>query len=151
MLQLYRNNPLLDRDQADFFDNALRRIFGSSTSLTTSRGVTNLHQGKSIPLNIAEDKETFTIRALLPGLEANDLEISVQEDQVGIVVRKDPKETDKALNYLLQEFPSTGNSRSIKLPCKVDIESATTTFDGGVLNIVLKKLSGFKVKYITPE
>ena len=151
MLQLYRNNPLLDRGQADFFDNALRRIFGSSTRLTSSCGVANLNQGKSIPLNIAEDKEAFTIQALLPGLEANDLEISVQEDQVGIIVRKDAEETDKAANYLLHEFPSTGNSRSIKLPYKVDIESATTTFDGGVLNIALKKLSDLKVKYITPE
>ena len=151
MLQLYRNNPLLDRGQADFFDNALRRIFGSSTRLTSSCGVANLNQGKSIPLNIAEDKEAFTIQALLPGLEANDLEISVQEDQVGIIVRKDAEETDKAANYLLREFPSTGNSRSIKLPYKVDIESATTTFDGGVLNIALKKLADLKVKYITPE
>ena len=150
MLQLYRNNPLLDRDQEDFFDSALRSIFGSSMRLANSPGVTNLHREKSIPINIAEDKEGFTIQALLPALEANDLEISVQEDQVGIVIRKDSEETNKAPNYLLQEFPSTDNSRSIKLPYKVDIESATTTFESGVLNIVLKKLSGLKVKYITP-
>ena len=151
MLQLYRNNPLLDRDREDFLDSALRTIFGSNTRLTNSRGVVNLHQEKSIPINFTEDKETFVIQALLPGLEANDLEISVQEDQVGIIVRKDPKETDEAPVYLMQEFPSTGNMRSIRLPRKVDIESATTTFEGGVLNIVLKKLAGLKVRYLTPK
>ena len=100
-------------------------------------------------VNVTEDKDTYHIRAELPGLKANDLDISVTGDTLSISgERKLPVEDEKA-RYHRREREAGKFSRIISLPTQVDTGKVEAHCADGVLTVVLPKAKAAKPKQIT--
>ncbi len=101
----------------------------------------------SVPVEIYETEEDFVVRALVPGLKAEDLEITV-ENGILTLSGELKEETVEGANYLVREIPSGRFVRSFTLPRQVDQAGIKAHLENGVLTIHLPKQAEAKPKKI---
>jgi len=98
--------------------------------------------------NVFEDKDNYYVRAELPGIKADELDISVTADSLSIAgERKIGMENENA-RYHRREREAGKFSRMISLPSQVDPEKANARSANGVLTVVLPKAQAAKPKQI---
>jgi HSP20 family protein len=98
--------------------------------------------------NVFEEKDNYYIRAELPGIKADELDISVTADSLSISgERKIAMEKENA-RYHRREREAGKFSRMISLPSQVDPEKADARSANGVLTVVLPKAQAAKPKQI---
>jgi HSP20 family protein len=114
-----------------------------------SRGLFREPAAGVFPLmNVTEDKNNYYVRAELPGLKADELDISVTGDTVSISgERKLPVEDEKA-QYHRREREAGRFSRIVSLPAQVDTDKVEARSIDGVLTVVLPKAEVTKPKQI---
>jgi len=90
-------------------------------------------------INVTEDKDHYYLRAELPGVKSEELEISVLEDQVSIRgERKIPMEKEE-FSYHRRERQEGSFRRSISLPVEVDVDKVTAELKKGIVKVTLPK------------
>ena len=100
------------------------------------------------PINLTEDKEYFYVRAELPGVSGDDLDIQVTANNLAISgERKIPAE--EGARYHRREREAGTFSRMIGLPGEVDTEKVEASLKNGILSIVVSKAEIAKPKQIT--
>ncbi len=94
----------------------------------------------SMPIEIADKGKEFDIRAELPGIKKEDLDIDIEENYLRINAKKfdETKEEDK--NYKHSEFSYGEFSRTIQLSEEIDIDKTEAKLEHGVLKIVAPKM-----------
>jgi HSP20 family protein len=98
-----------------------------------------------VDVKIGED--AFEVKALLPGLKAEDVSIQVVNET--ITLQGEFKfEVDEKANYLLQEIPGGKFCRTINLPDVLDASKAEAEMKDGVLTIRVPKAEEAKPKTI---
>jgi len=124
----FRRDPFLAmRRFQDEFDRAFAP-FAAETSGTSYPAV-NMWQGEN----------SVAITAELPGVEADDIEISVKEDVLTLSgERKVPELGDKAA-WHLRERPFGRFVRTVRLPFRVDPDKVEARFTNGVLQIEMQR------------
>lgn len=103
------------------------------------------------PVNVYEDKDHLAIEAQLPGIDLNDIELSVKEQT--LVVRGERKaETEKSKDrYHVREARYGNFSRSFVLPSTVNPDEVKAAYDKGVLTITIPKQEKAKPRTIPIE
>ena len=100
-------------------------------------------------MNVTEDKDNYYVRAELPGLKGDELDISVTGDTLSISgERKLPVEDEKA-QYHRREREAGRFSRVVSLPAEVNTGKVDARCRDGVLTVVLPKSEAVKPKQIT--
>jgi HSP20 family protein len=90
-------------------------------------------------VDLSETEESLVLRAEIAGMKPEDLEISISNDVLtlrGEATRED--ETDEE-GYRSTERGSRSFSRTIQLPCKVEINEVKATYKDGLLSVVMPK------------
>ena len=115
-----------------------------------SRGLFREPAAGVFPLmNVTEDNDNYYVRAELPGLKADDLDISVTGNTISISgERKLPVEDEKA-QYHRREREAGRFSRIVSLPGQMDTGKVEARCTDGVLTVVLPKAEAAKPKQIT--
>jgi HSP20 family protein len=99
-------------------------------------------------MNVTEDKDNYYVRAELPGLKADDLELSVTGDTLSISgERKIPAEDEKA-QYHRREREAGRFSRIVSLPAQLDTGKVAASCTDGVLTVTLPKAEEAKPRQI---
>jgi HSP20 family protein len=99
-------------------------------------------------MNVTEDKDNYYVRAELPGLKADDLELSVTGDTLSVSgERKIPAEDEKA-QYHRREREAGRFSRIVSLPAQLDTGKAEASCADGVLTVTLPKAEEAKPRQI---
>lgn len=99
-------------------------------------------------VNVLEKNGNVIVKAEVPGVNEEDLDIEVTEDAVTISgERKDEKET-KEENYYHQETHFGSFSRTITLPAPVMSDKANAEVKNGVLTVTIPKVAEKKIKKI---
>ena len=99
-------------------------------------------QGGQIPIDVTEDEKSYKVRAEIPGFNKEEIQVSVNGDQVSISAEtKKEKEEKKGDQVVLKECYYGRQYRAFTLPQAVDDAEATATYADGVLNLVLPKKS----------
>ncbi len=98
----------------------------------------------ALAVDVRDENEAFVLSALVPGLNASDLNIQILEDVVSIEgeFKKDESE------YLMHELPHGSFRRSLRLPASVDAEKAEAKITDGVLTLRLPKAESARPKTI---
>ncbi len=123
-----------------WFDRATRAI-GSSRSGSSSRGLFGSHarEGLWFPRVEAFQKgDVFIVRADLPGLKKEDLEVDLTDDAVTIRGERRDEHQEQREGYWRSEREYGQFHRTIPLPEGVIAESAKATFRDGVLEISMQ-------------
>lgn len=112
--------------------------------LDRARGDERWSGGRAVPaLNVSEDGDQLHVEAELPGLKAEDLDITVSGNELTL---KGGRKTadDEAATYHRRERPSAEFSRTITLPYEIDQEKVEARMQDGVLALTLRKAPRLK-------
>ncbi len=101
------------------------------------------------PLNIFEDKDSLIIKAELPGVRAEDLDISLEGDTLTLQGQRKPREDSDKVSYHRREIKAGSFSRAIALPTKVDVDKMSAKLANGILTITLAKAEEVKPRQIS--
>jgi HSP20 family protein len=101
----------------------------------------------SFPIDIVADSDGYTIKALLPGVKPEDLDIQIVNEIVTISgsLDADRKEDE---NYLLAERPSGTFHRVLTLPTPLDSSKVEASLADGVLTLDVPKTEEAKPRTI---
>jgi HSP20 family protein len=100
-------------------------------------------------VNISEDQDHIYVRGELPGVNPEDLDITIKEQHLVIRgERKIPME-EKNANYHRRERESGFFRRVLRLPAQVDPNKVEASCKDGVLTITLAKPEEVKPRQIT--
>jgi HSP20 family protein len=107
-----------------------------------------MYDGNSatLPLDIYTTKDAIVIRAAVPGVTPDEVEITVEGSTV--TIRGETKPTTGDMNYLLQEQRYGPFARSIDLAIPVQADKAEASFKNGVLTLTVPKAEEIKPKVI---
>ena len=87
----------------------------------------------------------------MPGVNKDDLDISLTENTITIQGSSDRQEKEEKGNYYRCEISRGTFSRSVVLPSDVDEEKAKAVFKDGMLEVTLPKVEKSKRRSIQIE
>lgn len=102
-------------------------------------------------LDVIEGENEITVKAELPGLEAKDVDISLENNQLILKGEKKLESEEKKDNYHRIERSYGSFFRSVPMPVKVKQEGIKARFDKGILHITLPKDEAAKSRKIEIE
>ncbi|MBW1697947.1 MAG: Hsp20 family protein [Deltaproteobacteria bacterium] len=90
-------------------------------------------------VDVCETGDNVLIRAELPGIDKDDIEVSIYRDR--IVIRGEKKSEEERTGYGFHHIERYHGAfyRSLSLPWEVDSERADATFKDGVLTVSMPK------------
>jgi len=100
-------------------------------------------------MNVTEDNDNYYVRAELPGIKANELDISVTGDSLTILGERKIHSEDEKANYHRMEREGGKFSRVLSLPGQIDTSKVEASAADGVLTVILPKAEAAKPKQIT--
>jgi HSP20 family protein len=92
-----------------------------------------------LPLDVSENENEFVVKASLPGVKPEDVQITVHGDTLTIQGESRAEEEQKGRRWHLRERRLGQFQRSLSLATPVDSEKAQATFEHGVLTLTLPK------------
>jgi HSP20 family protein len=103
----------------------------------------------SIPVDVVEHDDAFEVRAAVPGVKPEDIEVTVQGERVSIRAESRANEERRGENWLMREHRYGTLQRMVTLPSPVSSESADAKVEHGVLTLRLPKLQGAQARRIS--
>lgn len=103
-------------------------------------------RGWAIALDVVEEGDDLLVRASLPGVSPEDIDVSIEDHVLAIKAETKLEEGRKEDGFLIKERRSGSFQRSLRLPDTVDTEKAKTLYDNGVLTVTLPKAESKKAK-----
>lgn len=129
---------------------AMDRLF--EDSWVSNRVWGNLPGAWSEPtLDVYETPETVVVQAAVPGVKADQVEITVQGNYLAISGQTKSESQTEEKNYLRRESRSGTFSRMIELPAGLQTDKADAKFEDGVVTITFPKAEQVKPKKITVQ
>ncbi len=99
-------------------------------------------------LDVTENESEITVRAELPGVKPEDLDVTVTSETLVLSGEKKETSEKKGQNYWHSESRYGSFRRQVRLPAEVDAENVEAKFSHGVLEVHLKKTAAAKSKRI---
>ncbi|MBV5318899.1 MAG: Hsp20/alpha crystallin family protein [Desulfobulbaceae bacterium] len=99
-------------------------------------------------LNIYEETDRLIVTAELPGVKAQNLELSIEGETLNLQGKRDNKQSEPGISYHRREIESGSFSRALTLPVKVDAEQIGAKLSNGILTITLMKASAVTPRQI---
>lgn len=100
-------------------------------------------------VNLTEDQENYYVRAELPGVKADDLDIQVTANSLSLSGERKIDEEGNGVKYHRREREGGRFSRMMTLPGDVDAEKVEADLVNGVLTVKIAKAEAAKPKQIT--
>ncbi len=97
-------------------------------------------------VDIFEDKDDVVVKAEIPGIKKEDLDVKLEEDTITISGEKKTEEKVEKKDYYRLERSYGSFSRSFSLPTDVQTDKAKATFKDGVLEVRVPKTEEAKRK-----
>jgi HSP20 family protein len=89
----------------------------------------------SLPVDVSETDEGYTVRATLPGFKPEQVEVSVTDGMLSIEAKRSEEKTEEKGRYLRREVFSGNYRRQLTLPGEVKPEDVKASFEDGVLTV----------------
>ena len=140
-----RTNPFGEMTRFDPFSGmeGLLRSLGRRSPL--SRDFDNAMEMR---LDVNEDDNDYIINVDMPGVRKEDIDVSVQGNQVSIRAEINRELSQGKRKELYSERYSGQAYRAFTLPVDVDASKAKATYDGGVLCLTLPKSAGASARHL---
>ena len=102
----------------------------------------------SLAVDVVENKDEFIIKASLPGMNPEDLDVSYTNDTLTIKGEIKSEDEVNEDQYHLRERRYGSFSRSLSLPTRVKGDAIEASYQNGVLTLCLPKAEEVKPKRI---
>lgn len=142
MIRINRFNGLDNfLQEMDTFQRQLEGLFSSSGNATA---------GAYPPVNIYQNDDGLLVYARVPGLHAENIELTVTDDLLTIAgnVQDDSAQASDATGYLRNERSSGQFQRTIRLPYVISADKVEAIVKDGILRLVLPRAESDKPRKI---
>ena len=95
---------------------------------------------RSFRVDILDRDKELIVRAELPGVEKDDVEVTISGDRLMIEAEREFEEEEEKETFYRHELGYGELMRTIALPVGVDAEHITAELKDGILSVVLPKL-----------
>jgi len=101
-------------------------------------------EGRMPKVDVIDRDDQVLVRAEVPGVEKNDLDVSVSDGAVTIKGHTKHEEKEEKGDYYRHEISRGAFARTVALPDYVNTEAVTAKFKDGVLELSLPKIEKAK-------
>lgn len=126
----------------------LQRRMGRLFEDTFGPGLALWRPGVYPLVNISEDHDYLYVRAELPGISAQELEITVHEGNLILRGQRKIPAEEKDVNYHRRERESGYFRRVVNLPMPVNPDKVEASYKDGILTVKLAKPEEIKPRVI---
>lgn len=126
----------------DAFNTLLQESFVRPDSLASGGSALVL------PLDISETDDAFVVRASLPGVKPEEVQVTVHGDTLTIQAETQADEEKQGETWHLRERRHGTFRRTVTLSVPVDADRAEAEHDHGVLRLTLPKAESARPKQI---
>ncbi len=130
--------PFRSLDDIRHFDDLFAHLMGG-----TPKTNQNL---LSIPLDMIEDEGKITIKAAVPGINPEELEVSIENNVLTIKGEHKNEEVSETAKVFRRENTYGSFSRSIRLSPQLNQEAVEASFKNGFVTITIPKVEEEKPK-----
>lgn len=102
----------------------------------------------ALPLDVCENENDFVVKASLPGVKPEEVQITVHGDTVTLRGESKAETESKGQTWHVRERRHGAFQRSFSLTTAIDSEKASAKFEHGVLTLTLPKAEAAKPKQI---
>jgi HSP20 family protein len=102
----------------------------------------------TLPLDLTESEDEYVIKASIPGIKPEDMEITYSGKMLTIKGEYKAEEEKDDVHYHLRERRYGAFARSLTLPAAVKSEAIEAKYESGVLTLKLPKSEEVKPKKI---
>lgn len=99
-------------------------------------------------LDVTENKDSITVKAELPGIKVEDIDIAVENNVLAISGEKKEEQEEKGESFHHVERRYGMFRRNIPLPATVDPQKINATYKDGILRVTLPKTESAKPRKI---
>jgi HSP20 family protein len=142
--QLLRPLEEFERLISGYWPRSLLRAGAEAPLLQEIGGM----EGRLPLMDIGDRENALVLRAEPPGVDKNDIDISVTEDTVAIKASSRHEAEEESGDYYRREIGSGSFARTIALPAYIDADKAAASFKDGVLELTLPKVEQSKRRQI---
>lgn len=143
MTTLVRWNPI--RNRMRMF-NEFDRMMDEMMSNWEAPG---LPTNWNLALDVLETEEGYTVTASLPGVNPENIDISLENDVLTIKAESEGEEAPEKGRYHLRERRYGSFGRSLRFPVAVNGNAVVANYEHGVLTLTIPKAEEVKPKRIT--
>jgi HSP20 family protein len=132
---------------------ALDRLFEESFVRPGQLGGWVGGPAEMLPLDLYETEDQVVVKAAIPGVKPEDLDLTVTGDLLTIRGEFKAEKREEQANYLRQERRFGSFARQVTLPTGVNADQTQASFENGVLTLEMPKVESARVKSIkvTPK
>jgi HSP20 family protein len=102
----------------------------------------------TVPVDLSETDDAIEVKAALPGVKPEEVEITVANDVLTIKAVHKEETEEKKREFYRREIRYGAFHRALSLPVSVDADKAEARFENGVLRLVLPKADSIRPKQI---
>ncbi|MGI9232910.1 MAG: Hsp20/alpha crystallin family protein [Woeseiaceae bacterium] len=95
---------------------------------------------RNFRLDIIDRDKEFVVRGELPGVEKDDIEVTIAGDRLMIEAEREFEEVDEKEEFYRHELSYGKFARSVALPVEVDAKKIQAELKDGILTITLPKI-----------
>jgi HSP20 family protein len=128
---------------------SMRQQMDNFLSRVSDSGMPSLHAGVFPSINLTEDQDNYYIRAELPGISAEDLDVQSTGNNLSISGERKIEAEKENVRYHRREREAGKFSRAITLPGDIDAERVSASLADGILKVSVPKAEKAKPKQIT--
>lgn len=138
-----------------FFDDfrPMRRMFGRLPGWATWPGVTReaielTGVEEMLPVDIYDEGNNLIIKAAIPGVKSEDIDVNVTDDILNINAETKREEEVNEDRYHRREFRYGKMHRSFRLPAGMDASKVDANYENGLLTLTIPRASQAQAKKI---
>lgn len=106
------------------------------------------HRRELPSIDLSETESALILKAEMPGMNPDDLDISIMDDILTIRGEIKQETLDDAEDFHRRERRYGSFVRNLRLPCKISIEEVNAVYKEGVLTILMPKCKAEKARDI---
>jgi HSP20 family protein len=135
-------------DMERWFEEAFRRPFFGPSWMPRLKLPEVMGGEVSTSVDIFEEGDNVVVKAEVPGLKKDDIEVNLTEDTITITGQKKSEERVERKDYYRLERSFGSFTRKLRLPADIQTDKAKATFRDGVLEVRIPKAPSAKAKKI---
>ena len=142
---LQRWDPFSElRQMQDTMDRMWRRAGQAPSSAAEGQDI----ESWAVPLDVSRSGDDTVIRASLPGVAPEDIQVSIEDNVLTIKGQTAEQHQEGEGAYLMRERRTGSFYRALRLPDSVDPEKLQPHYDHGVLTITVPKAEEKKARQL---
>jgi HSP20 family protein len=102
----------------------------------------------NLPLDVIENEDGYVIKASLPGVSAESLDVVLEDNVLSIKAEVEAEEVAENEQFHIRERRTGHFSRSLRFPVDVNGDEIAATYTNGVLSLNVPKAEAVKPKQI---